>query len=142
MVLVLLQCYILEMLAEYQIIKLSMKFKTYNNTGTNIVKFELSQFAGGRVNWYSPFRQHLGDTHQSSYRVLGEEENCHWDFWPAAYLSLHSWTCTLCFSWACFLTVFRMSVIVLTSRPVCRISFPFPSPSFPPSLSLDPECQG
>lgn len=66
MVLVLLQCYILEMLAEYQIIKLLMKFKTYNSTGTNIVKFELSQFAGGRVNWHSPFQKYLGDTHWSS----------------------------------------------------------------------------
>lgn len=66
MVLVLLQCYSLEMLAECQIIKLLMKFKTYNNAGTNIVKFELSQFAGGRVNWHSPFRKHLGNTQQSS----------------------------------------------------------------------------
>lgn len=49
MVLVLAQCCILEMLADYQIIKLLMKFKTYNNTG-NTVKFELSQIAGGRVN--------------------------------------------------------------------------------------------
>lgn len=66
MVLVLVSCYILEMLADYQIIKLLMKFKTYNNTGMNTAKFELSQIAGGRVNWHSPFRMHLGDTYQRS----------------------------------------------------------------------------
>ena len=66
MVLVLVSRYILEMLADYQIIKLLMKFKTYNNTGMNTAKFELSQIAGGRVNWHSTFRMHLGDTYQRS----------------------------------------------------------------------------
>lgn len=40
-VLVLLECYILEMLADYHIIKLLMKFKIYNSFGMNSVKFEL-----------------------------------------------------------------------------------------------------
>lgn len=43
-----------------------MKFKTYNNTGTNTMTFELARMAGGRVNGQSPFGKHFGDTHPSS----------------------------------------------------------------------------
>lgn len=68
MVLVLLQCYILEMLADYQIIKLLMKFKTYNTIGMNTVKTELSQTVGGRVKWHSPVEStSIGATHTKGF---------------------------------------------------------------------------
>lgn len=145
MVFVLSWCYILEMLANYQITVLLMNFKTYSNTGKDTVKSELSQIAGGGIiNWHSRFRKHLGNTYQGSSSVLEEEENRYWDFWKA-FASLCSRACILCSGWACscllsgcgcaHLPVIRTSLL-LPSDPEPRadkasLKPPRPSPHFP-----------
>ena len=106
MVWVWLPCCILEMLADYQIIKLLMEFKTCNNTGMNTTELELSQTAGWGGELAQPFQNALGRYIPEAFTCVRGNSSL-----LLGYLgcSLHSpplWTRGLCCGWACFPTVF------------------------------------